>query len=67
MNSLYLDELFNPPQLEILDRVHKKEGGILARKRGTVVSTGGWFAVVRWDGSSNSRREYIPDLALDVA
>jgi hypothetical protein len=64
MSGLFLDELFNPPKLEAGDRVRSKNGGILGRKRGTVISSGGWFAVIQWDGNPHSRREYIPDLVI---
>ncbi len=67
MSALILDELFNPPKLETGDRVMSKSRGILGRKRGTVVSSGGWFAVIQWDGNPQSRREYIPDLAIEDA
>jgi hypothetical protein len=65
MSSLILDELFNPAKLDTGDRVRMKSGGILGRKRGTVVSSGGWFAVVQWDGNPKPRREYIPDLETE--
>ncbi len=65
MSALILDELFNPPKLETGQRVISKNGGLLARKRGTVVSAGGWFAVIQWDGNPLSRREYIPDLVVE--
>ena len=59
-----MDDLFNPPTLDTGDRVVRKEGSILGRTRGTVVSSGGWFAVIRWDGNPQPRREYIPDLEV---
>ena len=65
MNDSFLDELFNPPKLETGDRVAKKDAGILSRKRGYVVNSGGWFAVIRWDGSPKPRREFIPDLEAE--
>ncbi len=65
MSALILDELFNPPKLGTGDRVISKNGGLLGRKRGTVVSSGGWFAVIQWDGNPRSRREYIPDLLVE--
>ena len=65
MSDLFIDELFNPPKLATGDRVLTKDGGILGRRRGTVVSKGGWFAVIRWDGNPKPRREYIPDLEVE--
>jgi len=65
MSSTILDEIFNPPKIETGDRVMTVNGGILGRKRGTVVSYGGWFAVISWDGNPKPRREYIPDLMLE--
>jgi len=65
MAALILDEIFNPPKLETGDRVMSENAGILRRKRGTVVSFGGWFAVISWDGNPKPRREYIPDLVLE--
>jgi hypothetical protein len=62
MSDLFIDELFNPPKLDTGDRIVRKDTGILSRKRGTVVSSGGWFAVIRWDGNPQPRREFIPDL-----
>ncbi len=64
MTDSFLDDLFNPPKLETGDRV-RKDGGTLGHKRGTVVSSGGWFAVIRWDGNPKPRREYIPDLTVE--
>jgi len=61
----FLDELFNPPKLETGDRVTKKELGSFSCKRGRVINSGGWFAVVQWDGSPKPRREFIPDLEVD--
>jgi hypothetical protein len=66
MPDLFLDALFNPPKLETGDRIHRKEAGLLGCKRGTVVSSGGWFAVINWDGNPKPRREYIPDLEVDA-
>ena len=65
MSSLILDELFTPPTLDTGDRVHRKDVGLLGCKRGTVVSSGGWFAVISWDGNPKPRREYIPDLEIE--
>ncbi len=65
MSSLLLDEMFIPPKLETGDQVVRKGAGLLGRARGTVLSTGGWFAVVRWDGNLKTRREYIPDLTVE--
>jgi hypothetical protein len=65
MTDSLLDELFNPPKLETGDRVVRKDAGILGHTRGTVVSSGGWFAVIRWDGNPKPRREYIPDLTVE--
>ena len=65
MSGLFLDELFNPPRLDTGDRVHRKDAGLLGCKRGTVVSSGGWFAVIQWDGAPSQRREYIPDLEVE--
>jgi hypothetical protein len=65
MSESFLDELFDPPKLEAGERVIRKGAGLLGRKRGTVVSSGGWFSVVRWDGSPNLRREFIPDLKME--
>ena len=67
MSALFLDELFNPPKLDTGARVRKKDAPLLGRKPGTVVSSGGWFAVIQWDGSPNTRREYILDLEADTA
>jgi hypothetical protein len=64
MTDSFLDELFNPPKLETGDRV-RKDGGTLGPTCGTVVSSGGWFAVIRWDGNPKPRREYIPDLTVE--
>jgi len=61
----FIDQLFEPPKIEIGERVRRKEPGILGRKHGTVVSVGGWFAVVRWDGHPSPRREFIPDLTVE--
>jgi hypothetical protein len=65
MSDLFLNELFNPPKLETGTRVLTKHGGIPGHQRGTVVSAGGWFAVIRWDGNPNPRGEYIPDLDVE--
>ena len=62
MADSFLDDLFNPPKLETGDRIAKKGSGGLGSKRGSIVSSGGWFAVVQWDGSPKLRREFIPDL-----
>jgi hypothetical protein len=64
MADSLLDGLFDPPKLETGDRVVKKDGAGLERKRGSIVNSGGWFAVVRWDGSPTLRREFIPDLEV---
>jgi hypothetical protein len=65
MSDLFIDELFNAPKVETGDRVRRREAGLLGRKRGSVVSAGGWFAVISWDGHPNPRREYIPDLEIE--
>jgi hypothetical protein len=67
MPESFLDNLFEPPKFESGDRVVRAAGGlgILGRKRGTIVSTGGWYAVVQWDGLPNQRREFIPDLTIE--
>lgn len=65
MSSQILDDLFDPPSIQTGDRVHRKDGGLLGCKRGTVVSSGGWFAVISWDGNPKPRREYIPDLEVE--
>lgn len=65
MSDSFLDEMFQPPKLESGDRIVRKDVGILGRKRGTVVSAGGWYAVVLWDGLPKPRREFIPDLEID--
>jgi len=65
MTRSFLDELFDPPKLDTGDRVIRKDAGILGRKRGTVVSSGGWFSVIRWDGNPKVRREFIPDLEIE--
>jgi|HubBroStandDraft_5_1064220.scaffolds.fasta_scaffold190411_3 hypothetical protein len=67
MSESFLDNLFEPPKLESGDRVVRAAAGLgmLGRKRGTVVSSGGWYAVVQWDGMPNPRREFIPDLTID--
>jgi hypothetical protein len=65
MAESFLDEMFQPPKLESGDRIVRKDAGILGRKRGTVVSAGGWYAVVQWDGLPKPRREFIPDLEID--
>ena len=65
MTDSFLDELFNAPKLQTSDRIAKKDSGSFSRKRGTVISSGGWFAVVQWDGSPTPRREFIPDLEAD--
>jgi hypothetical protein len=62
MGNLFIDQLFDAPKLETGDRVVSKDAGLLGRKHGSVVSSGGWFAVVKWDGSPKTSREYIPDL-----
>lgn len=66
MNGSLLDDMFNPPKLENGERVFKREAGSLGR-HGTVVSSGGWYAVVQWDGNPKPRREYIPDLEIENA
>jgi len=66
MSDSLLDDLFTPPDLDTGDRVVKKNAAILGRKHGTVVSSGGWFAVIRWDGNPTPRREYIPDLEVEA-
>jgi hypothetical protein len=65
MSKSFLDDLFNPPRLETGARVLAKDGGILGCRHGTVVSAGGWFAVIRWDGNPKPRREYIPDVEVE--
>jgi hypothetical protein len=65
MSNLFIDELFDPPKIERGGRVINKAAGILGRKHGTVVSSGGWFAVIQWDGSPKQCREYIPDLEAE--
>ena len=67
MSESFLNDMFQPPKLESGDRVVRTAAGlgILGRKRGTVVSAGGWFAVVQWDGNPNPRREFIPDVEID--
>ena len=65
MSDSFLDELFDPPKFDSGDRVVRKDIGILGRKRGIVISSGGWFAVVRWDGNPKPRREFIPDLQAE--
>ena len=65
MTSLLLDALFTPPVLKTGDRVTRKQHGISGFQGGTVVSFGGWFAVIRWDGNPSLRREYIPDLQME--
>jgi hypothetical protein len=67
MSDLFIDALFNPPKIQIGDRVHRKDTPLLGRKRGSVVSCGGWFAVISWDGIPSPRREYIADLELEAA
>jgi hypothetical protein len=65
MADSLLDELFNPPKFETGDRVVKREPGILGHRRGRIINSGGWFAVVQWDGNPKPRREFIPDLEAD--
>jgi len=65
MAESFLDNLFEPSKLESGDRIVRRASGILACKRGTVISAGGWYAVVEWDGNPRSRREFIPDLEID--
>ena len=65
MAESLLDELFNPPKFETGDRVSKKDARGVERKRGSIVSSGGWYAVVKWDGHPLPRREFIPDLEAD--
>jgi len=65
MAESLLDELFNPPKFERGDRILKKDARGIERKRGTILSAGGWYAVVQWDGTANPRREFIPDLEVD--
>ena len=65
MADSVLDDLFTPPTLKPGARVTPKNSGILGRKRGTVISAGGWFAVIQWDGNPKPRREYIADLDPD--
>lgn len=65
MSDSFLDDLFVPPTLETGERVTRKDAGPHAHRHGTVVSTGGWFAVVRWDGIPKLSREYIPDLEVE--
>jgi hypothetical protein len=67
MSDLFIDNLFNPPKIETGDRVHRKDAPLLGRKRGSVVSCGGWFAVISWDGTASPRREYIPDLEPEAS
>jgi hypothetical protein len=65
MTDSLLDQLFDPPKLETGNHVIKKDATGLARKRGSIINSGGWFAVVRWDGNPTPRREFIPDLEVD--
>jgi len=65
MAESLLDKMFDPPKLETGDRVVRGEAIGFARKHGTVVSSGGWYAVIKWDGAASPRREFIPDLELD--
>ncbi len=65
MSASLLDEMFVAPKMETGDRVVRKDPGILGRRRGTVVSSAGWFAIVQWDGNPTPRREYIPELASE--
>lgn len=60
-----LDELFIPPILETGDRVTRQHSEETSPKHGTVVSSGGWFAIIRWDDGPSLRREYIPDLEVE--
>jgi hypothetical protein len=65
MAESILDKMFDPPILETGDRVIRKDVTGLIRKRGSVISSGGWYAVIKWDGAASSRREFIPDLEVD--
>ena len=65
MTNSILDALFDPPRLDTGELVRRKNAGILGRKRGHVISSGGWFAVIRWDGNPKPQREYIPDLDVE--
>ena len=65
MSGPVLEDLFNPPKLNIGQLVRKKDAGLFERRRGRIVSVGGWFAVVQWDGIASHKREYIPDLEPD--
>jgi hypothetical protein len=63
MSNSLLNSLFEPPKLEIGDHVTRRDPDNLPRRyRGTIVSVGGWYAVVQWTGLAKARREYIPDL-----
>ncbi len=65
MAESLLEQMFTPPKIETGDRVIRRDAGLVGRKRGTVVSSGGWFAVVQWHGNPKPRREYIPDLQIE--
>jgi hypothetical protein len=67
MSSSLLEEMFTPPKLETGDQVIRRDAGLLGRRRGTILSSGGWFAVVQWHGMPKPRREYIPDLQIEDA
>lgn len=67
MKNSLLDDLFVPPTLDIGERVTKKDTRLHTHRHGTVVSTGGWFAVVTWDGIPKPSREYIPDLEVEIS
>jgi hypothetical protein len=67
MTDLLLNDLFVPPSLNIGERVIRKDLRLHEYRHGTVVSTGGWFTVVKWDGIPKSSREYIPDLEPEIS
>jgi hypothetical protein len=62
MSSPLLDSLFEPPRLEVGDRVIRKHPDLPRGYLGVIVGVHGWFAFVQWEGIAKPSREYTPDL-----
>ena len=66
MSSALLDSLFEPPKLEVGDRVIRKHPDLARGYDGVIISVTGWFALVQWTGIAKASREYIPDLEMET-